>query len=40
MQLGSIDGMTALTMGIGQEPANQELAKKRKEAIPGQAVGA
>jgi regulator of protease activity HflC (stomatin/prohibitin superfamily) len=40
MQLGSIAGMTALTMGIGQERANQELANKRKEAIPGQAVGA
>jgi regulator of protease activity HflC (stomatin/prohibitin superfamily) len=40
MQLGGIAGMTALTMGIGQERANQELANKRKEAIPGQAVGA
>lgn len=35
MQLGSVAGMTALTMGIGQERATQELANKQKEAIPG-----
>lgn len=32
MQLGSIAGLTALTMGLGQEHANKEKASKlRKE---------
>ncbi|MGD0664056.1 MAG: slipin family protein [Syntrophorhabdales bacterium] len=39
MQLGGLAGMTALTMGIGQERANmgigQERANKEKESAPG-----
>ena len=36
MQLGSIAGLTALTMGIGQENANKEnsTALKRDERVP------
>ncbi len=32
MQLGSIAGVTALTMGLGQERANKERANKEKES--------
>jgi hypothetical protein len=34
MQLGGAAGLTALTMGIGQDKANQDKANGDKAAVP------